>query len=138
MNDFIKQAYDSGKLQAVMDFIAPRELSPEAVGFLAAFPGTNLTPVINNVIASPPGRGLSRAAHLLGGEVGGLALGAALGGGAGYGLGRLIDMARGEDSGLFADNMGQKLLGGAGLVIGGLGGSGLGAMYGQRRSMEGD
>jgi hypothetical protein len=116
----------------------PREIDPETTRILGTFPGTQLTAPIHAAFGSPFGRGPSRFAHILGGEVVGGTLGAALGGGAGYGLGRLIDMARGEDSGLFADNMGQKLLGGAGLIIGGLGGSGLGAMYGHRRSMEGD
>jgi hypothetical protein len=146
MNDFIKQAYDAGVRQALNDFglsgginKTAGDLSPVTVGLASSVlpMGPFIAPVVSS-IAAPQDRALSRFGHTLAGGLGGGLGGAFLGSLGGYGVGDLIDMARGEDDGLFADHKYRNMLLPAGALLGGLVGQGVGAGYGQRFSQDRD
>jgi hypothetical protein len=146
MSNLIKEAHDAGIRQAMNDFSLSGRMSKEAedlspitialaTGLLPY--GAAISPVVS-AIAAPQDRALSRAGHVFAGGLGGAVGGGTVGTLAGYQIGKIIDKLREEDSGIFADHKYRDLLRPAGAILGAVGGSALGAGYGQSLSQSND
>jgi hypothetical protein len=146
MRNLIKEAHDAGIRKALNDFglsggidKTAGDVSPVAIGLASGLLpfGPVVAPVVS-AMAAPQDRALSRAGSVLAGGLGGGLGGLFLGGLGGAGLGELIDMARDEEEGPFADHKYRNMLTGGGAVLGTLLGQGLGAGLGQSMSQHRD
>jgi hypothetical protein len=146
MNAMVKTAYMYGVQAALREYgledglsKTAGDVSPVAVGIASGLLpfGPLVAPVVSAMTA-PQDRALSRAGHVLAGSLGGGLGGVFLGGLGGAGLGELIDMARDEEEGLFADHKYRNMLTGGGAILGGMLGQGLGAGLGQSMSQNRD
>jgi len=146
MNAMVKTAYMYGVQAALREYgledglsKTAGDLSPTQIGLASSLlPFGGVVAPVMSAMSAPQGRTLSRAGHVYAGGLGGGLGGFFLGGLGGYGLGELIDMARDEEEGLFADHKYRDILTGGGALLGTMLGQALGAGLGQRMSQERD